>query len=473
MRLPLLIVAMCFTTASTQTVKIEKTEVSNESTENYAPGRLLLTFKKGTELYQIDDLAHQHNVKNYRELTDRYERGTYKEKEPIFLFYFNDDISSYIQEEKEHLTNNEIVCYVDYDYKYEIESYPNDTDIGYQWAIDNINLSGAWDIETGSSQTRVGIIELDGIHGYHSEIYPNINASLSYDFRNNTSYNLSNGNSVHATMVAGIIGAKGNNNYGITGVCQNVTMISYIAYYDSEIVSAITAASQNDVKILNFSQGGYSYNNSTKNAIGNYDGLFVCSAGNSGTNTDLAPHYPSCYECANIISVGNSDSNNNRFFSSNYGVTSVDVFAPGTDIYSTIPTNSFGTDSGTSYSTAYVTGICALLLSKYPCASMAKIKEALLNNVDSISSLSSYCGTGGRVNAFKTLYYSAPHAYADYYSQYNSVMHVAYCSCGASTLQPHTLGSTYMSGGMYYRNCLQCGYTKLVGGINSYENPTE
>lgn len=478
MKLSFIFVVLCSMTMNVGT-QVSITPETNTTIEgvNYVPGRLIVTFNKGIELSEISKFAEQNNIIDYNELTDRYEADSYREKEPIFLFHLNEKDYEKMCEKRELLLKSDMVFCVDFDHKHELESYPNDSDITYQWAIDKINLSGAWDIETGNSQTKVGIVEPDAIHGYHSELYDHISTSLSYDFINGCAYNLSNANSTHSTMIAGIIGAKTNNAYGIAGVCHDVTLVCYVASVDSNLISALTTASQNNVKILNCSMGGYNiYCQSLETAIQNYNGLLICSAGSLGRDTDLSiyQHYPSGYNSSNIISVGGStQSDTVDFYNSDYGQTTVDVFAPGNNIYSTIPTNSFGSESGSSYAAPYVTGICALLLSKYPCASMSKIKDAVLNNVDIISSLSSYCVTGGRVNAYKTLYYSAPHAYDDYYSQYNSVMHIAYCSCGVSTLQSHNLGSMYMSGGMYYRNCLQCGYTKLVGGINSNEWPTE
>ena len=449
--------------------------VLKKESANIVPGRLIVTFKKGTNEEEIQMFAKNNCLLDYKELTDCYKTGEYTKREPIFLFELEGlDFEKTSVKRQELLKEDTVYC-IDFDHNYELEWYPNDSDIGQQWAVNKINLPGAWDITTGNSQTKVGIIEYDGVHGYHSEIYNNIDGSLGYDYVNSCNYNHSYGSAIHGTMVAGIIGARCNNSYGIAGVCNNVTMVPYVSSLDSNFISALTLASQNGVKIMNCSMGAFNvYAQAVENAISSYNGLLICSAGNyhlGGQNTDSSFHYPSGYNCSNIISVGNSDSSDSRYFTSNYGQTSVDLFAPGTDIYSTIPTNSFGTDTGTSFAAPYVTGVCALLLSKYPCATMSSVKNAVLNNVDTISALSSYCVTGGRLNAYKALYYSDLHSYD--YSQYNSVMHVAFCSCGVSSLKPHNLGPSYMSGGMLYRDCIQCGYTKLVGGINSYENPTE
>ncbi|MBQ6946842.1 MAG: VCBS repeat-containing protein, partial [Clostridia bacterium] len=139
-------------------------------------------------------------------------------------------------------------------------------------------------------------------------------------------------------------------------------------------------------------------------------GLIVVSAGNvedeySVANNDVQPRYPSSYDCDNIISVCNVDWND-QLANSHYGATSVDLAAPGKDIYSTLPNGLYGEDSGTSMAAPYVTGVAALIWSVNPNLTPAQVKAAILNSVDPVAGLSGKCVTGGRLNAYKALTYA-------------------------------------------------------------------
>lgn len=154
----------------------------------------------------------------------------------------------------------------------------------------------------------------------------------------------------HGTHVAGIIGACGNNNMGISGVCWNVKFVS-LKVLNSEgrgdidwIVNAINYAASNNIPILNCSLGLPIGSAALKKAIESYKGLLVCAAGNEGNNIDVDSFYPASYDYDNILTVGAIDSNNNRpnwngftnlwgLFgdkASNYGQIAVDAYAPGT-----------------------------------------------------------------------------------------------------------------------------------------------
>ena len=92
--------------------------------------------------------------------------------------------------------------------------------------------------------------------------------------------------------------------------------------------------------------------------------------------------YPGNYDLDNIIVVGASDENDEKSSFSNYGATNVDIFAPGSNIYSTTYDGGYGTNSGTSFAAPYVAGAAALLLSKYPNLSTAELKRTIMQNVD-------------------------------------------------------------------------------------------
>ena len=218
---------------------------------------------------------------------------------------------------------------------------PNDEYVDNQWAINNINLFSTWDYVTGDETINVGIVD-SGIDNNHPDLVSNVDISLSSDFTgDNNPWYVSN---YHGTHVAGIVGAIGNNAIGIAGVNWNVNLVSLkigesIPTADC-VVAAIDYANTHNIPILNMS---FSVNNdiALSNIIDLYYGIIVCAAGNTVRNIDVNPVYPASYSSNNIISVGAIEIDNDIWFTdnsngSNYGASSVDIFAPGYNILSTV-----------------------------------------------------------------------------------------------------------------------------------------
>lgn len=298
-------------------------------------------------------------------------------------------------------------------------SYTSDTFIDYQWAIDKIELNKAWKLSTGSNEIKVGVID-SGVDGTQEDLIDNIDYSLSNVFNQNLSSALVDAKP-HGTCVAGIIGASGNNDIGISGVCWDVDLISLRVASDNgiglkfeAIKEAIDYASLNNIPILNISVGAFKLFisddefNSLSNSIFNYPGLIVCAAGNDEIDLDsnlFAPNYqifPACYLGNNIITVGNSDDEDTIYQDSNYGAVSVDLFAPGTNIYCTCPNDNYYSETGTSMAAPMVSGVAALLLSIDPTLTTSQLRSAILSGVDTINNLNNLCVTGGRLNAYKS-----------------------------------------------------------------------
>lgn len=364
---------------------------------------------------------------------------------------------------------------------------PNETEFSPEWARIKINLPAAWDKTTGSSSVVVGVMDT-GIQGNHPDLINQIDTSLCMDFTGGQ--NLAVGSPIdpngHGTLVAGVIGAQGNNSVGMAGVCKNVKLASLRVLDENgngeitDIINAINFASLHNISVLNASLGGYFESHALKIAIENYKGLLVCAAGNGlkndgdhGVDTDVYFHSPSSIDADNIISVGASNRLDEKFRTSNYGKTTVDLFAPGEGIYTTTKNGTYDYESHTSMATPHVAGVAALIYSLRPHASVSFVKDAILNSVDVVydlvhkSMFGDLCVTDGRLNAYNAVtYMHNTHTYDNDYSYINNKHHFGYCSCGASQKMLHTTDSSNVIEikGKKYANCLGCKHSIELSG---------
>jgi subtilisin family serine protease len=221
----------------------------------------------------------------------------------------------------------------------------------------------------------------------------------------------------HGTHIAGIIGARGGNGFGISGVAPKVS-IMMLKYYDPKAsnsnnlkntIQAIRYAIKMKANIINYSGGGTDYSAEEFAAVKDAEKagiLFVAAAGNERSNSDETGkhYYPADYELSNIISVTAVNREEKKVLpSSNYGVRTVDLAAPGENIYSTLPGNSFGVMTGTSQATAFVTGVAALVMAHNREFAAPDIKKYILRTGDEYATLMSKTGTAKLLNSYKAL----------------------------------------------------------------------
>lgn len=304
------------------------------------------------------------------------------------------------------LKNSSSVLYAEPDYIYHTTAIPNDPQFSILWGMTKINAPAAWDINTGSSSIIVAVTDT-GVDYNHPDLKNNIwtdaNGHHGYDFVNNDSDPCDDAG--HGTHVAGTIGAVGNNGIGVVGVNWH-TQIMALKFLDangsgstSNAIAAIQYAIANGAKVINASWGGYGFSQTLYDSIAaarDAGIIFVASAGNDNIDNDSMPDYPASFDLANIISVLATTSSDARASFSNYGLTTVDLGAPGESILSTYPGSQYAYFSGTSMAAPHVTGACALLLSANPALTYSQVKQILMDTTD--KTLAGQCVSGGRLN---------------------------------------------------------------------------
>ena len=319
---------------------------------------------------------------------------------------------------------------------------PNATGIGYpqQWGLHHINhgirAEQAWDITTGSSAVRVGVMD-SGLNN-HLDFNANI-ANVGGDFFNRTTPGPLRDDVVgHGTLVAGIIGATGNQTNGIAGVAWNVRLvpmqistINHVRnpWYPTDpsregiwhdvaaATNAINWAGTNNIPILNLSAGWPTESQALRSAITAYTGLLVVAAGNLSGMNSLTQSFPAVYanqsnsnysQFSNrIISVGASTQTGDAWSDSVRDANHVSIFAPGVNILSTFRNNGYLSNNGTSFAAPYVAGIAALMLSLNSNLQSSEIKNIILENATKPSALNGLCSSNGRVDALKAVQIAA------------------------------------------------------------------
>ncbi len=414
-------------------------------TENFVPGELLVKYKdeistsRSSELmsrYGLEELNSFDHTKNVTSGVARSKGfGTWRHVRVTS----RQDLTSL----REMLSADPSVEHVEYNYILQANVVPNDPRFDELWGMNNIGQTGglddadinapeAWDIQTGSEDIVIGVID-SGVDYTHPDLAANmwvneneipgngiddddngyIDDVYGYDFANLDGDPMDDNG--HGTHVAGTIAAVGDNNIGVSGVSWN-SRIMAIKFLDAfgggtldGALEAINYATAMGADLTNNSWGGGGFSQALFEAIeaANTAGsLFVAAAGNSGVNNENFPHYPSDYDADNIISVAAIDHNNDKAGFSNYGTVSVDIAAPGVDILSTSLTSTgdifdpsgYTAISGTSMAAPHVAGAVALLKAEYPELSHLEIKQRLLSSARYLPSLEGLILTEGALD---------------------------------------------------------------------------
>jgi len=319
---------------------------------------------------------------------------------------------------------------------------PTDPRFNEQWALGRIGATNAWALSTGSSNVVVAVLD-SGVRYNHEDLAANmwrnpgeipgngidddangyVDDVYGIDAVSNDSDPIDDRISFiyHGTACAGIIGAVGNNGVGIAGLNWSVQVMALrLAATSNFIASAwmvecfeYVLAMKNrgvNIRVTSNSYGGDDAPSlAVRDAIeaaGNAGILNVFAAGNSTTNLDVHCDYPACFRLPSMVNVAASDTADNLATFSNYGATNVDLAAPGVNIATTdgITTNSYSPIfSGTSASAPFVAGAAALLAAAYPSATVAEIKQALIESVDVLPAFTNKVLSGGRLNVGRAI----------------------------------------------------------------------
>lgn len=355
------------------------------------------------------------------------------------------------------LSKSPLVEYAEPNYIYRVvggsANPPNDPELTKLWGLVNtgqkssgdmgsvegkagidIDAARAWQIETGSKKVVVASIDT-GVDYTIADLAENMWVNEAE--KNGTPGVDDDGNGVvddihgfnaitgsgdpkddhgHGSHTSGTIGAKGNDGKGVVGVAWDAQIMGVKFLSGSgggtlaDAVKAIDYTTKMKVDMTSNSWGGGGYSQALYDAIKRAQDagiLFIAAAGNSSANNDSDPEYPASYDLDNIISVAAIDNAGEMAYFSCFGKTTVDVAAPGVNIYSTIP-NGYDSWSGTSMATPHVTGVAVLLKSAFPELTAAEIKDRIIKTARPIASLRGKVASGGLVNAYHALMNTVP-----------------------------------------------------------------
>lgn len=395
------------------------------------PGRILVKFKSEQDAGASHATARDVGISQVRKLRAGAQPRTAIAKRWRVMDFAGEENLSRMMDRIARLPGVE---WVEPDYVVQLNAEPNDTYFNELWGMHNTGQSSgtvdadidapeAWGSLTGG-QVLVAVVDT-GVDHSHPDLASNIWSNSGeiasngvdddgngfvddirgWDFVNNDNDPFDDND--HGTHVSGTIAALGDNGLGVVGVNRHAVIMplkfldSAGSGFTSDAIEAIYYAIDMGARVMNHSWGGGAFSQALSDAFTasqNAGVTMVVAAGNENRNNDSRASYPSSLTHSNIISVAATTRTDARASFSNYGLTSVDLGAPGDSILSTLPGSGYGYLSGTSMAAPHVAGAVSLLMAADPLMNQAQIKDAILDSVDANSALAGKTVTGGRLN---------------------------------------------------------------------------
>ena len=378
----------------------------------------------------IDDLLKKINKEN--------DLALFIKKEPVpewNIYLIGNETSTQQESDILEIINKEAhILGANYNRPVTFRTTPNDSLYGEQWTYERIGLPECWDISTGGKTINEEDIVVAVVDSGFNPNHPDFEGQIwdiPIDFA-------ANPNSKHGTKVSGVLGAKGNNSIGVTGVNWDLKMMMLSMFYPDEIASAYRFAYEQR-KLYNETaglegafvvalNGSFGFSNSRcgdfpilanlMDILGQAGILYIASAPNRDEDINAVGDFPS--ECPSdyLITVTSSNREDKRSDNAAFGKTTIDLAAPGTEILTTNEWGGYQKEvlGGTSYAAPHVSGAVALLYSM-PCQKLLDlavtnppeaallIKKAILEGTDPLSDFKSKTVTEGRLNVFNSMNY--------------------------------------------------------------------
>lgn len=415
------------------------------------PGQALVRFSEPTTLAEAQKQFNSNEFRVEKVLVRKLD---------IYLVKFDESIS--IDFALEKLRGYPQVKWVQADHILSQRVLPNDASFTSQWDMNqgsdrDVDAPEAWDISTGGAdplgnQIVVAIVdggcqlthtdltaniwqnalEVNGTNGVDDDGNGYVDDKNGWDAYNNDGTIPSND---HGTHVSGTVGAVGNNSSMVAGVNWSVKLMEVAASSSQTSVisigygyvldqktlwwtsggtqgaNVVSTNSSFGVDLANCESGTYPVWNDLYTSMGEVGILSAGATANSNFNVDTQGDVPTSCSSPYLITVTNTTSNDQKNTSAGYGLTTIDLGAPGTSIFSTLPTNTTGSLTGTSMATPHVAGAVALMHAAasvgfanyymlYPDSAALALKQMLLDGTDPITALNGITVTGGRLNLF-------------------------------------------------------------------------
>ena len=269
----------------------------------------------------------------------------------------------------------------------------------------DVDAEQAWTATEGSGVT-VAVVDT-GVQANHPDLVGRVVAG--YDFVNADS-DPADGHG-HGTHVAGTIAANKGNGLGVAGLAPQAQILPLKALPDAgsgttaDVIEAFDYAGDYGAEVVNASLGGDGFVTPLmQQAFTDHPAtVYVISAGNDGRNNDLVPTTPCVSTASNVLCVGATDATDARASFSNYGASTVDIFAPGVDIASTYKGSQYIYMDGTSMAAPHAAAAAALVVADDPSLTGAQVAQRLKDTVDPVAALAGKSVTGGRLNAARAV----------------------------------------------------------------------